>query len=85
VLTLQANLKILQGEPKAAEALFEKVVGKTPNDAPAHLRLGLVYNLTGQLEKALKSFRKALELNPMQGDAPWDWIVNALHQGQETG
>jgi tetratricopeptide (TPR) repeat protein len=69
VLTLQANLKILQGEPKAAEALFEKVVGKTPNEASAHLRLGLVYNLTGQAEKAMKSFRKSLELNPMQSEA----------------
>jgi tetratricopeptide (TPR) repeat protein len=66
VLTLQGNLKILEQDAKGAEAAFKQVLENAPDYAPGYVRLGLLYYLTKRQDKALASFRKALELNPRQ-------------------
>src|SRR5260221_2837783 len=48
------------------EAIYrwEKAVELDPSYAPAHNNLAIGYEHEGQLEKARKSYEKALELNP---------------------
>ncbi len=69
VLTLQGSLKILEGDTKGAEAVFKKVLELNSDYAPGHVRLGLVYLQAKQVEDALKSLKKALELDPFQTEA----------------
>jgi tetratricopeptide (TPR) repeat protein len=45
------------------------VIEKDPAYAPGYFRLGLLYNLMGRREDALKNLEKALELDPKQMDA----------------
>lgn len=37
-------------------------------NAPAHKLMGEIYEKTGQLEKALQSFKRSLELDERQND-----------------
>jgi tetratricopeptide (TPR) repeat protein len=69
VLMLQGNLKILERDAAGAEEKFKQVIQMSPEYAPAHVQLGLLYNLSKRKDDALASFKKALELNPQQTDA----------------
>ncbi|MFC1823267.1 tetratricopeptide repeat protein [Thermodesulfobacteriota bacterium] len=68
-LTFQGILKIIEGDVKGAEAVCKKVLELNPNYPLGYVRMGLVYNLMKRPADALKSFQKALELNPFQNDA----------------
>lgn len=68
-LILLGSLKIQEGDAKGAEAVCKRVLKLDPNNATWHVRLGIVYNLMERQTDALKSFKKALELNPIQIDA----------------
>lgn len=82
VVTLQGNLKLLERDMKGAEEAYKKVVEMAPDDPAGHLRLGLIYNLTNRPQEAMKAFRKALDLNPMQIDA-LGLLVNAYLRGKK--
>jgi len=43
-----------------------------PNPAQVQLRLGNVYKIMGQPDKAVAAFLEAITLNPLQGEAYWD-------------
>jgi pentatricopeptide repeat protein len=68
-LMLQGGLKIMQGDLKGAETVCLKAIHNTPNNSLWQLRLGIVYNLMKRPEEALQSFKKAIELNPLELDA----------------
>jgi len=69
VLMHLGSLKVLERDMKGAEEIYSKVIQADADYAPAYIQLGLIYNLTNRLAEALKSFNKALELNPQQTDA----------------
>lgn len=68
-LSLQGSLKILEKDFKGAVALTQKVLGLYPRDGLWHYRMGIVYLLMKETEKALTAFEKALDLDPNQIDA----------------
>jgi len=74
-LMLKGKLQIVKRELGAAEATYKEMIQKNPEDAPAHVMLGLVYNLAGRQPEATTEYRKALELNPRQMEA-FDLLVN---------
>ena len=69
VLMHQGSLKVLEKDLKGAEEVYGRIVQADANYAPAYVQLGLIYNFTNRQPEALKSFNKALALNPHQTDA----------------
>lgn len=69
VLMHQASLKVLEKDLKGAEEIYGRIIQTDADYAPAYIQLGLIYNLTNRQPEALKSFNKALALNPQQPDA----------------
>jgi tetratricopeptide (TPR) repeat protein len=69
VLMHQASLKVLEKDLKGAEEIYGRIIQVDADYAPAYVQLGLIYNLTNRQPEALKSFNKALSLNPQQTDA----------------
>jgi tetratricopeptide (TPR) repeat protein len=69
VLMHQASLKVLEKDLKGAEEIYGRIIQADADYAPAYIQLGLIYNLTNRQPEALKSFNKALALNPQQTDA----------------
>lgn len=53
-----------KGDMKGARDVAEKLIRYSPNQAGAHLNLGMLSYLTGDKDKALLELRKAKELNP---------------------
>lgn len=47
-----------------ARTEFDKVVELDPNDADAHLQLGMVYDEQKQLDRAISEYRAAIQVNP---------------------
>jgi tetratricopeptide (TPR) repeat protein len=68
-ISLSGAFKLLERDVQGAEAAFKRVIALNPDYAPGHMRLGLLYNLTGRKEKALEAFQKALALAPFRIDA----------------
>ena len=60
----QLGTLISSGDNKAAHDIAEKLIRYSPNQAGAHLNLGVLSYLTGNKEQALAELRKAKELNP---------------------
>jgi tetratricopeptide (TPR) repeat protein len=68
-LTLKGSLRILEKDAKGAEEAFQKVVALNPESPAGYLRLGVLYNLMGKKDDALKNLQKSLDINPVQTDA----------------
>jgi len=62
-------LKVLEKDMKGAEGVYGKIIQAEPDYAPAYVQLGLLQNLTNRQAEALKSFNKALDLQPQLTDA----------------
>lgn len=54
----------LEGSWREAAFRFEKVVRSDPDNAYAHNNLGVALESVGKFEEALKSYERALELDP---------------------
>jgi protein O-GlcNAc transferase len=54
-----ANLSFVE-----AQKLCEEILSKRADFVPAHITLGNVLSITGQAEKALESYQRALDLRP---------------------
>jgi uncharacterized Ntn-hydrolase superfamily protein len=63
----QVGQLISSGQTKAARGVAEKLIRYSPNQAGAHLNLGMLSYLTGDKAQALAELRKAKELNPEIG------------------
>ncbi len=68
-LDLQVSLKIMKNDIAGAETVCKKILNKNPKYILGFIRLGLVYHFAKQNEKAIESFKKALELDPLQIEA----------------
>lgn len=55
---------ISSGDMKSARDLAEKLIRYSPNQAGAHLNLGMLSYLAGDKERALAEIHRAKELNP---------------------
>ncbi len=53
-----------QGKYEQSATLLRQILKEQPNLAPAHLNLGLVYRMQGQLDRAAHHLRRAAELDP---------------------
>ena len=62
---------------EAARVVLEKTVAETPQDAPRHAQLGLLYAFMGRKEEALLGTDRADELRPISRDV----IAGAAIQG----
>ena len=58
-----------KGEFKKAQALFIEALEKNSKSVEAHFFLGNIFYRFGELGSGIKSFRKALELDPTHTDA----------------
>ena len=52
--------------PAGAEALFEKVIQMTPNDAPSYVHAALAWHMMHNNDKAIQCLNKALQLDPLE-------------------
>jgi tetratricopeptide (TPR) repeat protein len=57
----------LEGSWREAAFRFQKVVRSDPDNAYAHNNLGVALESVGKFEEALKSYERALELDPGNG------------------
>jgi Flp pilus assembly protein TadD len=72
-----------RGQPAEAEQLCRRVLQLLPDHAYAHKGLGLcMAKRGGDLEQALASIRRAIELEPRWFDPRWDLMVTLLGAGR---
>ena len=83
VLWRDAQAALSQGDKKQARHLLTELTLLAPEDAEAHLALGRLLNEEGDSRDALKSYRRALQLDPaLRGDAE---MINTLVSMLGTG
>jgi Flp pilus assembly protein TadD len=58
-----------QGKSQEAEQQFKEVIRLNPEDAEAHLNLGVIYANMNRLDEAEKAYKSAISLNPQLVDA----------------
>lgn len=82
---LQAYIHLMLGDTARAQADFEAArpalemtVSHSPQDAPRHAQLGLLYAFMGRKEDALREGRRAVELKPVSEDAIDGAIVQSI-------
>ncbi len=63
-LILYGNLNIRENDLAGAEAAFNKVITRKPDDPLSHFRLGTVYHLMGKNQDAINALERSLELDP---------------------
>ncbi len=54
------------GDAAGAEALFEKVIQMTPDDAPSYVHAALAWHMMHHNDKAIQCLNKALQLDPLE-------------------
>ncbi len=69
------------GREDQATALTEYQVSRDPANSVAYNNLGMRYRFTGQYDKAIEAFRKALELTPGSFGANYEMAVSMLLKG----
>jgi tetratricopeptide (TPR) repeat protein len=82
-LDLLGVVRVLQHRETQAEDLFTQAVRRTPDFAPAHAHLGLLYLKLARTEDALRELREALRLDPRRSDAAGA-LVHTLQEQART-
>ncbi len=77
-----AGLQKEQGNLKAAQQLYEKILMIQPDLAIAHNNLGLTLKAKGDLAAAITAYRQAIQLQPDYAEAHQNLGVTLLKQGQ---
>ena len=72
---LKGDCEVRAGKPDAAANTYRRLLEWYPDDVPALLRLGEIFEGNGALSDALNCYRKATRENPSDAAAWW-------HQGQ---
>jgi TolB-like protein/Tfp pilus assembly protein PilF len=82
---LQGCSDLLRGDDARAQQNFgaarpalEKIVADSPQDAPRHAQLGLLYAFLGRKEDALREAHRAVELQPVSRDVIEGAVVQAF-------
>jgi len=60
----KAALTVKKGDYKQAIVLLQDIVAKKPNNADAWNYIGFSHRKLGQMDEALKGYKKALAINP---------------------
>jgi Flp pilus assembly protein TadD len=82
-LDLLGFVLYFRGRPAEAEQMCRRVLELEPNHAYAHKGLGLcIAKQGGDVEVALASIRRAIELEPNWFDPRWDLVVTLLEAGR---
>lgn len=69
---------------KDALADYEKLVDDTEGDfAPAHVGLGRAYAAKGDMDEALKAYKKAIEVDPLNANAHYYSAVALFYKGDK--
>jgi len=68
-LLLSARLKLVGRDLKGSQAILLELAKAYPNSPPVHYQLGIVELLLQQPEEAIKSLKRALQLNPDMQEA----------------
>lgn len=63
-LVEQAQTALQEEKYQEAEALWQRIIQKEPNDATAYVRLGTVLFVQNKTEAAIAAYRQALKLKP---------------------
>ncbi len=66
VVTAMGVVRLGTGDAAGAEALFEKVIQMTPNDAPSYVHAALAWHMLRHNDKAILCLNKALQLDPLE-------------------
>lgn len=74
-LVNRANLKIASQDYEAAEVDLQKAVATSPDSVSAYTSLGICFKKMGRLEAAKATFLKAVELDPENAAARFNWAV----------
>ena len=67
---------------EAAERAFGQILKLNPNFADTHDKMGIIYNQTNQLNRAVTAFEKALELNPGYTEASLNLAITYSDLGR---
>ncbi|MEZ5946888.1 MAG: sulfotransferase [Hyphomonas sp.] len=73
--TLYAIESMNSNELDQSIALFDKVLESRPDDAKTYANRGLALKTHGRTEEAVQSYRRAVEINPLFGQA-WFGLAN---------
>lgn len=71
-----------EGKLWEAEPLLKDVISMNPRYADVHNKLGIIYNLQGNLRKAAECFENALEINPRYTEASLNLAVTYNDLGE---
>jgi len=71
-----------EGKLNEAEPVLEEVIKLNPRYADVHNKLGIIYNLNGDMRKAADHFEKALALNPSYTEASLNLAVTYNDLGE---
>ena len=66
---LEGRVQLAVGDPAAALESFERAVQRSPGEARGHYWLGVAAQSSGQVDRALESFTRSLDLDPTASDA----------------
>jgi tetratricopeptide (TPR) repeat protein len=65
----QVRALIKTNDYKKAEQYLSRLISLGENDSSVYFELGNLYHLKGEIGRAIKSFKKTLEINPTHTDA----------------
>src|SRR5262245_34251152 len=84
VFLLRDRVDELIGSTRARQAFKQNLEAATlnPADASAHYQLGLIYQKRGELDAAVGSFKRAVEIDPSEVDAHYQLGRVARQQGR---
>jgi tetratricopeptide (TPR) repeat protein len=82
-LDLLGVVRVLQHRDVEAEPLFQRVVQKKQDFAPAHAHLGLLYFQKGRVDDAVPQLREALRIDSARTDAS-DALVQILRDQSKS-
>lgn len=71
-----------EGRLGEAEPVLREVININPQYADVHNKLGIIYNMQGDLKKAAESFVNALEINPRYTEASLNLAVTYNDLGE---
>ena len=69
-------------DPEKATESYRRAIELDPDDAVAHVNLGLALGKQGKLDEAIESFRRAIELDSNDADAHYNLGVILADQGK---
>lgn len=83
LIVYELNYYLRNGKFEEAENNLKLALEKEPNNKQLHFSLGVVYDNLGNADKAVESYIKALEIDPVYFDATYNLGALYFNQGVE--